>query len=227
MLRYGGDGVGRVRMPVGPAATVGFDADAAWAELHTRLRAFVARRVADPHAADDLAQDILLRIHASMGELREGDRLDAWAYRIARNVITDHYRSRAASRETPTGDDLEGLHRSAGVDEQDDDGDQVRAEIAGCLAPMVRRLPEPYRQALEMTDLGELTQAAAAEHLGLSVPGMKARVQRGRVKLAVMLRDCCIVATDRRGRPTEYEANAGGCGCGSGATSTGCGPVAE
>jgi RNA polymerase sigma-70 factor (ECF subfamily) len=72
-----------------------------------------------------------------------------------------------------------------------------------------------------MTDLGELTQAAAAEHLGLSVPGMKARVQRGRLKLAEMLRDCCVVATDRRGRPTEYETNEGGCECGSDATTPG------
>src|SRR5436305_7024288 len=76
----------------------GGTAEPMWAELHQRLRAFVARRVPDRIAVDDLAQEIMLRLYAHMGRLREQERLDAWAYQIARNVINDYWRERAAQR---------------------------------------------------------------------------------------------------------------------------------
>lgn len=186
-----------------------------WADLHARLRGFVSQRVADPYAADDLAQDILLRIHQHMGELRDADRLVAWAYQVARRAIIDYYRTRASQLERPGGDlpDQADPRDGEQAGLLDADGDEVRTVIAGCLALMVGRLPEPYRQAIELTDLGDLTQAAAAERLELSVPGMKTRVQRGRQKLRDMLLDCCRFATDSRGTPTEFEPRRpSGCG---------------
>jgi len=72
-----------------------------WSDLHERLRGFIGRRIGDPDAADDVAQEVLLRLHRSLGDLRVEERLDAFAYRIARNAIIDHYRSRASTMETP------------------------------------------------------------------------------------------------------------------------------
>ena len=177
--------------------------DALWSELHERLRAFVARRVPDHVAVDDLAQDILLRLYAHIGRVREQERLDAWAYQVARNVIADYWRHRAARRELPLDHQLN--ERLASLPELDSDetADQLRSEIASCLAPMVERLAEPYRDAIRLTDLGDRTQAEAAAMLGLSVPGMKARVQRGRAQLRELLRACCQIELDRRGQVTE------------------------
>ena len=74
--------------------------------------------------------------------------------------------------------------------------------------------------AIELSELGGLTQKEAAERVGLSVPGMKARVQRGRRKLREALLDCCRVEVDRRGGVVDYEFKGGdsyeGCGCGDG-----------
>jgi len=177
--------------------------EALWSELHERLRAFVARRVPDRVAVDDLAQDILLRLYAHIGRLREQERLDAWAYQVARNVIADYWRHRAGRRELPLDHQLN--ERLASLPELDSDetADQLRSEIATCLAPMVERLAEPYRDAIRLTDLGDRTQAEAAAMLGLSVPGMKARVQRGRAQLRELLRACCQIELDRRGQITE------------------------
>jgi RNA polymerase sigma-70 factor (ECF subfamily) len=56
------------------------------------------------------------------------------------------------------------------------------------------------------------SQAAAAECLGLSVPGAKSRVQRGRARLQAMLLRCCQIETDRRGRVVAFETRDGqGC----------------
>jgi RNA polymerase sigma-70 factor (ECF subfamily) len=195
-------------------------AEATWSELHERLRAFVGRRVSDRTVVDDLTQEIVLRLYRHLGRLREQERLDAWAYQVARNVIADYWRDRAASRERPFNDELHDKLASVAELEADDQADQLRSEIAACLAPMVDRLPAAYRDAVRLTDLGSLTQAEAAAELGLSVPGMKARVQRGRAQLQEMLRACCRIELDRRRRIAELERTDSSCG---GAETSGCG----
>ena len=189
-------------------------AEPLWSELHERLRAFVARRVPDPVAVDDLAQEIMLRLYTHMGRLREQERLDAWAYQIARNVIADYWRERAARRELLLQQELSDRLASLPQLEPDHDAEQLRGEIASCLAPMVERLADPYREAIRLTDLGEHTQAQAATELGLSVPGMKARVQRGRAQLRELLGACCQIELDRRGQITEFAPHgSSSCGC--------------
>ena len=118
--------------------------DVALARSARALGAFVARRIADPYAAEDVAQDVLLRLHRHFGELRIQDRLDAFAYRIARNAIIDHYRAIAGAKETPSPpDDL--IARIDADDRPDPDRGEAagRRELARCLEPLIRQLPEP------------------------------------------------------------------------------------
>jgi RNA polymerase sigma-70 factor, ECF subfamily len=142
---------------------------------------------------------------------------------VARNVVTDYWRGRAASREVPFDQELSDRLAAAPEPGSGDDTDRLRSEMSSCLAPMVQRLSERYRDAIQLTDLGGRTQAEAAAELGLSVPGMKARVQRGRAQLRALLRACCRIELDRRGRITEVEPNDSDCGTGTGgcAASTG------
>ena len=196
----------RVRMPVGaptpPAPAL--DEPALWSDLQTRLGAFIARRISDPDAAEDVAQDVLLRLHRHLGDLRIQDRLDAFAYRVARNAIIDHYRASASAKETPAAHDDLIAHIDAG-DGGEDGAATGRRALAGCLEPLIRQLPEPYREALELTDLGDLSQVEAARLAGLSVPGMKARVQRGRAQLHSLLTRCCHVALDDSRRIADVQ----------------------
>src|SRR5215204_3296917 len=100
--------------------------EAVWSELHERLRAFVARRVPDQSVVDDLAQEILLRLYTHIGRLREQERLDAWAYQVARNVIADYWRERAARRELPLQQELSDRLASLPQVEPDHDAEQLR-----------------------------------------------------------------------------------------------------
>ena len=182
-----------------------------WRELRARLGAFVGRRVGNPEDAEDVVQDVFVRMQRNVGALSSAERLDAWAFRIARNAIADHYRS-------PKRRDVGGEAAAKVMDELATDGlggepcNDARAEMARCVAPMVRGLPDDYRRAIELTELQGMTQAAAAERLGLSVPGAKSRVQRGRARLREMLLRCCEIETDRRGRVVAFEARDGeGC----------------
>jgi RNA polymerase sigma-70 factor (ECF subfamily) len=130
--------------------------------------------------------------------------LDAWAFRITRNAIADYYR--ASEHRAAPGKTLNELAADSMDGEPPTD---PHTEMAYCIAPMVRQLPQNYRQALELTELEGMTQTAAAEQLGLSVPGMKSRVQRGRARLRAMLLRCCEIETDHRGQVLDFKRRGG------------------
>jgi RNA polymerase sigma-70 factor (ECF subfamily) len=70
---------------------------------------------------------------------------------------------------------------------------------------MIERLPGEYRQAVILVDLEGLAQQKAATQLGLSLSGMKSRVQRGRRQLKGMLEACCTIELDRRRGVIDYD----------------------
>ena len=85
------------------------------------------------------------------------------------------------------------------------DDSAAAEELSQCLRPLIATPPATCSEALELTELGGKTQSEAADSLGLSVSGMKSRVQRGRTKLKELLLDCCHVEIDRRGGVVGYE----------------------
>jgi RNA polymerase sigma-70 factor (ECF subfamily) len=178
-------------------------ATAIWQEVHERLRRFIAKRVADEAEVDDLLQEVFVRVHRHLDQLQEPERLVPWIFRITRHVIIDHYRAPKRHREVPVGlaNEME-----ASVPESTDDAMPAAAmELSGCLGPMIARLSEDYRQAITLVEIEGLTQKQAAERLGLSIPGMKSRVQRGRQQLRKLLEDCCLIELDRRRGVTDFE----------------------
>lgn len=147
-----------------------------------------------------------------LDELSDDTHVQAWAYRIARNALTDEYRRRGrasaaylrAASAPPVGEKI-----------TDPTAEQVLAndlvELADCLRPLAEALDEPYRQALLATSWDGLTQAEAAVRAGVSLPGMKSRVQRGRGQLREQLIGCCRPEPGtggQQGRPV-----ASGCTC--------------
>jgi RNA polymerase sigma-70 factor (ECF subfamily) len=68
------------------------DTGTIWEQFSSDLRRFIRRRVSDDHVADDLLQETFLRVHTGLPRLADGDRLVAWVYRIARNVLVDFHR---------------------------------------------------------------------------------------------------------------------------------------
>ena len=196
-------------MPVAAPRPQAVDAARVFEEFHKSLLAFIARRVRDRDTAEDILQDVMLRIHRHASELEHASAVGAWVHQIARNAITDHYRRTAARREQPAGIELGGDQAV----EQEPDENAARSEVAACLRPFLDELPAHHREALTLTELGELSQADAARRLGVSPSGMKSRVQRGRAQLKEMLVACCQINLDRRARVTSYEPH-GSAGCG-------------
>lgn len=191
-----------------------------WSEFGHRLRGFIVRRVDSDADADDILQDVFLRIHRHAGTVERSERLTSWLFQVTRNAITDYYRAPGRRRELLAGapHDLERDWEHVTDIGTDDGVDPVEAgrELAACLRPMVSQLPPLYREAVTLVDLEGLPQKEAAARTGLSLSGMKSRVQRGRQALGHLLQDCCRIELDTGGRIIDYQLVGAGCGpCGS------------
>lgn len=191
-------------------APVAPDAEAIWQEFHQGLLGFINRRVRSRETAEDILQEVMLRIHRQADGIERAEAVGAWVHAIARNAITDHYRSARVRRELPTGSEVN--PEAAG--EPQAEAPDVRGELAACIAPLLKRLPATYRDALTLTEIDGLTQAQAAKRLNLSLSGMKSRVQRGRRQLKQVLVQCCEVELDVRGDLSGYRPRRGSCECG-------------
>ncbi len=177
-----------------------------WNVVAARMRPFVMHRVRSDADADDILQELFLRVDRGLPNLRDTDRVGPWLFQIVRNLITDHYRAASRMQAAPT----EVLDARAA--EQDESREAVRA-LAACVEPFVKQLPSPYREAITMVELEGLTHKRAAEQAGVTEPGMKSRVQRGRVKLRALLEGCCQIERDTRNRIAGYERWPDGQGC--------------
>lgn len=164
-----------------------------WEQYHRRLEAFIRSRVGADDA-DDILQEVFIRVHRHLCCQPDWQKPESWFYQIARNLIIDHYRSRRELAEVP-----ENLPAEADLPEDDPE-----TTLALSMAALVNELPEPYRQALLLTEYQGFSQQQLAESQKISLSGAKSRVQRAREKLREMLLSCCHFEFDRRGRVVDY-----------------------
>ena len=180
-----------------PGATRDGDEGLRWSEFQSRLRGYVASRV-DPAWTDDVTGDILLRLLRNKERLAQARNPLAWAYRVAANAITDHHRRRAAESRALAQAQAEATSPAATTDAKEREAERRRIEA--CMMPFILDLSPKQAEALLLTSFQGLSQTEAARRLGLSVSGMKSRVQRARAELKRRLLACCEFEMDRRGR---------------------------
>jgi RNA polymerase sigma-70 factor (ECF subfamily) len=162
-----------------------------WREFADLLRGFLRHRVSSPQDAEDLLQAVFLKIHRQLPTLRDTSKIQGWAYRIARNVVIDHYRTRREN--TPFTPEMEAA---------DPSGRDV-VDLTPALTRFITQLPPIYREALVRHEYqGEEIKTVAAA-LGISPTAAKSRVRRARLLLREMLERCCQFEFDQRGRVIE------------------------
>ena len=181
--------------PLVPAAASQAAFDTAVTELAAKVRGFIRRRVRDEATADDLAQETLLKVYRSRAALRDGQRIEAWLYRIARTTLIDFYRRQRPGAELPA--DL--------ADESKEPADEVTADMTRSLRIFLEELPEAYREPVRLAEFEGLPLAKIALRLDLSPTAVKSRVRRGRAMLKKKLQDCCRLEFDRMGKIIGYE----------------------
>lgn len=161
---------------------------AAWSRNEGELRAWLRKRLGDPHDAEDLLQDIFIKALRHERTFCELGNARAWLFEVARNALADRLRVTRTTIELP--DEIE-----AETDER------VPVDtLAQCLPRALAELPQEDRDAIQLCDLEGMGQADYARRAGLTLPAAKSRVQRARKKLRAHLTQVCRVTFDSTGR---------------------------
>jgi len=176
-----------------------------WNDYSSRLLAFIRGRVDDETEADDILQEVFLRVHTGLCCREAVGNLESWIYRVTRNLVIDHYR-----RRRPVGELSQTIPSTESLPLEED----PRTRLAFSLRDTVDELPAPYREALVATEYEGLSQQQYADRAGISLSGAKSRVQRAREKLRQLFLDCCHFELDRLGRIVDYHERC--CRCSSG-----------
>jgi RNA polymerase sigma-70 factor (ECF subfamily) len=133
--------------------------------------------------AEDLTQDIFLKIFKALNTFDRRANFQTWIISISRNLCIDHYRSvrkerQLIAREVDTGD-LQPASAERGPYQAAEHRD-----LRGMLRQALQALPVTLRTAVVLRDLQELSYQEIADHLGLPEGTVKSRINRGRIELA-------------------------------------------
>lgn len=165
-----------------------------WSDLHGELRKFIIAKVRDSHLAEDILQEVFIKIHLRLHQLKEPDRLTAWVYQICRNQIVDQLKK------------INPVHipdpHLAGVDP--DDESNLYVSLSNCINSKIAQLSTTDRQAVLLTYFQNYSQKQLAEFLELSYSGTKNRVQRAREKLKQEILNCDHVQADAEGKIIDW-----------------------
>jgi len=137
----------------------------------------------DPDDAEDIAQEVLVRVYRRLRTFREGSSFTAWLYRITRNLAVDRERTRARRRRLwPVGDAARAARSVSGPEDA-----VVSEDSAAIVHGFMKRLPRRQRQALDLVDLQGLAAAEAATMLGLDAGTIRVHLHRARRTLRSMI----------------------------------------
>jgi RNA polymerase sigma-70 factor, ECF subfamily len=154
---------------------------------------FIRARITDAATVDDLTQETLVKAERAAPSLKDSSKVDGWMFRIARNVIADHFRNseksafNAMESASTAGPDI-----ALSILEQE----SRKAHLLRCVRAFIESLPDDSRVALELVDFEGISQVELAKRFGLTVSTAKSRVQRARARLRGLIDGCCEVDTD-------------------------------
>jgi RNA polymerase sigma-70 factor (ECF subfamily) len=155
--------------------------------------------------AEDLTQDIFLKIFKALNTFDRRANFQTWIISISRNLCIDHYRSVRKERQTIAREVDTGDLQPASADR----GPYHAAEhqdLRGLLRRALQALPATLRTAVVLRDLQELSYQEIADQLGLPEGTVKSRINRGRIELAHQLKrlqDNQPAVRRRRGAPAR------------------------
>lgn len=160
-------------------------------ERHGRsVRQYLRAMTGNAQLAEDLAQEVFLRVLRSADRYRSQERDRAWLFRIARNAAIDH-RRRDSVRPI-----MASVPREAST--------PPTQPLQVGLREALERLPETERDAFLMAELGGLSYLEIASALGLTVPAVRSAIYRARVTLrAALLRPEPIVRPGPMGKDDD------------------------
>ena len=162
----------------------------------SRIYQLALRQMKNREDAEEVTQDVLVKVYRKIGAFRGDSALSSWIYRITFNTAMSRLRnsrlSRAAEQhdQTRDGDDdrQRALREPAGWSNMPDEA-LLRAQLRQAVVTAIQELPEIYRAPVVLRDIEGLTTEEASTRLHVKDQTLKSRLHRGRLMLRTRLQD--------------------------------------
>ncbi len=169
------------------------------ADYRARIQRYLTRLVGEGDA-EDLTQEVFVKVSRALPTFRGEAQLLTWIYRIATNAAVDRMRQPSYKRMLP--ESLAADPEAGEIEVEDRDPwtgkpaptleEQVFSkEGLDCFCDFLQKLPEIYRPVLILNQLADLTAREIADLTGLSLDVVKIRLHRGKTRLLKMLKEHC------------------------------------
>ena len=178
-------------------------------ELHNDFRPKILRymkRMVGEYAAEDLTQDIFVKVNNALDSFRGESQVSTWIYKIATHVAVDRLRSLSSKRTVEKGSredpfahveiEIESRDAWTGEKAPTPDATLVRKEMNDCIRGFIERLPPDYRAVVILSEIEEFKNAEIADILSVSIDTVKIRLHRAKAKLRRELETKCSFYRD-------------------------------
>ncbi len=181
-----------------------------WNDFHKELRSFIVKKVHNQSDADDILQDVFVKIIRNSDKVNQADNIRHYFYGIVKNTINDYFRN---NQRTISLEDIPELTNTE-IPEflSHEETNSLNTTISECcVKPFINKLPDNYKNALLISEFEGVSQKELARKLNISYSGAKSRVQRGKQQLKKLILDCCAYESDVYGNLIEPESK--NCDC--------------
>jgi RNA polymerase sigma-70 factor (ECF subfamily) len=176
-------------------------------EFRPRILRYLTRLVGRGEA-EDLTQQVLVKVSKGLETFRGDSAVSTWLYRIATNAALDRLRSRSAQQATeiashrrPTSRDTEDEEKpNLPIDKKTPplETEVIQVEMNACIRQFIADLPENYRTVIVLSDIEGFQNNEIADILAVSLDTVKIRLHRARQQLKKRLEAGCDFYHDER-----------------------------
>lgn len=158
-------------------------------------------RLTGRYEAEDLSQEVFIKVESGLKNFRGESKLSTWIYRIATNTAVDRMRSpsfkyKVNDTTSPEAEqendlDIEDKDQFTGEKTELTDQQYIRKEMNSCIRNFIESLPENYKSVVILNELEELKNHEIADILNITLDTVKIRLHRARAQLRKKLESNC------------------------------------
>src|SRR6056297_440694 len=182
-----------------------YDFDELWDKFNQKLLNHVKAKVCNAQDAEDILQDVFVKIFGGLESLENKAAIKPWIHRITKNTIIDFYKKDKSISVSP-----ETLYS---LEDEKHEAENMNDDIALCISNMIFALPTKYQTVYELHEKKDMKHKEIAEALDISVSASKVRLKRAKDMFKTKLVECCDFEVDKYGNIVDYHSRGKCYGC--------------
>lgn len=167
-----------------------------WEELNNHLLFFIRKRIKNKEDAEDILQDVYIKLHKNINSLNDEKKIISWIYQITRNTINECYRKCYRIKQVG----FEDCH----VEMTQEEEENLNDEILVSMKKFIEQLPVDSKKLIELYEFEDMSHKEISKKLEIKENTSKSRLKRAKEKIKNQLDECCLFQIDKFGNILDY-----------------------